>query len=240
MGWNRLRRCYTRRMKLLLIEDDPDLAVAMRRLLARENHVVDVADSLRMGRAALTDNAYDVVLLDRRLPDGDGAQLIKFARRNRLRTRFLIVSALGETVQRVEGLDLGADDYIVKPFEPEELFARLRAAARRPLPETTRVIEVGNLALHCQQRQVTVAGKSLMLPRRELTVLEKLMERAGAVVPRDTLEGAVYGYDDLVQSNTLESHISRLRKHLADCGANVGIQSIRGVGYLLRKTAEAA
>lgn len=227
-------------MKLLLIEDDPDLAVTMRRLLARENYVVDVAESLRMARAALADNTYDLVLLDRRLPDGDGAELIRFAHRKRLHARFLIVSALGETMQRVEGLDLGADDYIVKPFEPQELFARLRAAARRPLPETSRVIEVGNLALHCQHRHFTVAGNSLTLPRREMTILEKLMERAGAVVPRDLLEDAMYGYDDLVQSNTLESHISRLRKHLADCGANVGIHTVRGVGYELRKTAEAA
>ena len=221
-------------MKLLLIEDDSDLAVTMRRLLERENHVVDVAESVHIAQAAISDNAYDVVLLDRRLPDGDGTNLITFARRKRLHTRFLIVSALADTKQRVQGLDLGADDYIVKPFEPDELFARIRAAARRPLPETSRVIDVGNVRLHCQYRHFTVNGKAVQFPRREMTLLEKLMDRAGTVIPRNTLEHALYGYDDFVQSNALESHVSRLRRHLLDCGANVEIHVIRGVGYLLK------
>ncbi len=221
-------------MKLLLIEDDFDLAVTMRRLLERENHIVDVAESLSIAQTAISDYAYDVVLLDRRLPDGDGTDLIKFARRKKLHTRFLIVSALADTGQRVEGLDLGADDYIVKPFEPQELFARIRAAARRPLPETSRVIHVGNVRMHCERRHFTVNGKAALFPRREMALLERLMDRAGTVVPRNTLEGALYGYDDFVQSNALESHMSRLRRHLADCGANVEIRVIRSVGYILK------
>lgn len=227
-------------MKLLLVEDDPDLAVVMRRLLVKENHVVDVADSLRVAKAALQGNTYDVVLLDRRLPGGEGTDLIPFARRKRLHTRFLIISALGDTAKRVEGLDLGADDYIVKPFEPKELLARIRAAARRPLPEPAKVITVGNMQLHCQHRHFTVGGKEVVLTRREMLLLEELMERAGTTVTHDGLESVMYGYDDYVLSNTLQSHISRLRKRLVDCGAEARIHTVRGVGYLLRATAEDA
>ena len=225
-------------MKLLLVEDDPDLAVAMRRLLVKENHVVDVAESLRVAKAALQGNTYDVVLLDRRLPDGEGTDLIRFACRLRQHTRFLIISALGDTGKRVEGLDLGADDYIVKPFEPEELLARIRAAARRPLPELSKVIVVGNVRLHTQHRHFSVDGKEVVLTRREMLLLEKLMERAGTVVTHDGLESTMYGYDDFVLSNTLQAHISRLRRRLADCGAKVRIHTVRGVGYLLRAVAE--
>ena len=224
-------------MKILLVEDDLDLAVSMRRLLTQENHVVDVAESLSLAQAALVEGAYNVVLLDRLLPDGEGTELIKFMQRRRLRTRFLIVSALGTPAQRVEGLDLGADDYIAKPFEPAELIARIRAAGRRPLPEISRVIKFGNVCLDAQSRNFIINGKTALFPRRELTVMEKLMERAGRVVTRDSLETAMYGYDDYVQSNTLESHVSRLRRHLSESGANVSIQTVRGVGYMLRKVA---
>ena len=227
-------------MKLLLVEDDADLIVTMRRLLVRENHVVDVAESLCVAKAALQGNNYGVVLLDRRLPDGDGTDLIRFARRKRLRTRFLVLSALGESGQRVEGLDLGADDYIVKPFEPAEVLARIRAAARRPLPEVSRVIAVGNLRLHCQHRHFTVDGKEVLFTRREMLLLEKLMERAGTVVTHDGLESVMYGYDDFVLSNTLQSHMSRLRGRLLECGADVRIHTVRGVGYMLRAPAEDA
>lgn len=227
-------------MKLLLVEDDPDLAVAMRRLLVKENHVVDVAESLRVAKAALQGNTYDVVLLDRRLPDGEGTDLIRFARRLRRHTRFLIISALGNISKRVEGLDLGADDYVVKPFDPEELLARIRAAARRPLPEPSKVVTVGNMHWHSQHRHFTVGGKEVLLTRREMLLLEKLMKHAGTVVTHDRLEDVMYGYDDFVLSNTLQSHISRLRRRLVDCGAEMRIHTVRGVGYLLRATAEEA
>ena len=223
-------------MKVLLVEDDPDLAVAMRRLLAQENYVVDMAESLSLARTALAEITYDVVLLDRLLPDGEGTELIKFMRRKRLPTRFLIVSALGEPAHCVEGLDLGADDYISKPFEPAELIARIRAAGRRSLPDMSRIIEFGNVCLDVHSRNFTICGRAIVFPRRELTVMEKLMEHPGRVVTRDALETAMYGYDDFIQSNTLESHVSRLRKRLSEIGANVSIHTVRGVGYMLHET----
>lgn len=224
-------------MKILLVEDDPDLAAAIRLLLERQKHVVDLADSLGMARAALLDYDYALVLLDRRLPDGEGTDLIRHARQHRIQTRFLVLSALGGLHQRVDGLDLGADDYMVKPFEPEELLARVRAAERRPLPETDKVLELGNLHFHCASRNFQVAGETAVLPRRELIVLESLMRAAGRVVTRDYLDEAVYGYDEEIQSNSLESHISRLRKRLAGLNAGVAIHTIRGVGYMLKAQA---
>ena len=222
-------------MKLLLVEDDPDLATTMRRLLERQNHVVDHADSLRLAKVAIVENEYSIVLLDRRLPDGEGTDLIEYARGKGLSLRFLILSALGDLDQRVEGLDLGADDYMVKPFEPDELLARLRAAERRPLPASARILELGNLRLNCETRNFRVSGETVVLPRREMMILESLLQAAGRVVTRDRLESAAYGYDEEVQSNTLESHISRLRKNLTGRKAGVAIRTIRGVGYMLKE-----
>jgi len=221
-------------MRILYVEDELELAEITRRLLERHKHVVDIADTLAISRVMLLDNDYELVLLDRRLPDGDGIELIRYALRKKIETRFLILSALGDLYERVEGLDIGADDYIVKPFEPEELLARIRAASRRPLPETGKYLELGNLRFNCGTRNFRVDGETQTLPRRELVVLETLLSRAGRVVSRESLESAMYGYDDEVQSNTIESHVSRLRKHLTKLGSGVSIHTIRGVGYMLQ------
>jgi len=228
-------------VRILLVEDDADLSEAVRRLLRREGHVVDLADSLRMARAAITEHPYELVLLDRMLPDGEGTSLIFHARETGVRTRFLILTALGDIQKRVEGLDLGADDYIVKPFEPDELCARIRAVGRRPTAEGPQMVQCGNLRLDRASRDIVAIAnggsesRPLVFPRRELTLLQTLLERAGRVVTRETLESAMYGYDDLFQSNTLESHVSRLRKHLAEEDAHVGIHTVRGVGYMLKE-----
>ena len=229
-------------MRVLLVEDDPNLSEAVRRLVEKEGHVVDVADSLRMAEEAITGNPYAVVLLDRMLPDGEGTQLIFHARDHGIQTRFLILSALGDIDQRVKGLDLGADDYVVKPFEPEELCARIRAVGRRPVADLKRTVAVGNLRMDGATGDLSTAngdpgGLSMLLPRREMTLLQKFMDRAGRVVTREALETAMYGYNEVVQSNTLESHVSRLRKHLAEIEAGVAIHTIRGVGYMLKDDA---
>ena len=221
-------------MKILLVEDEPDLAAATQRLLRRHNYIVDVAWNLTVARSALSNSEYGIVLLDRRLPDGDGVELIHFAQKNNLLCKFLVLTALGELQERVEGLDLGADDYMVKPFEPEELLARIRAAERRPTPELGRVLELGRLSLECETHNFDVGGKALILPRREMVILEQLMHSAGRVVAREALEKAMYGYDEQFESNTLESHMSRLRKSLSSHDCGVKIHTVRGVGYMLR------
>ena len=222
-------------MKILFVEDESDLAEITRKLLEKHKYIVDTADSLAISKIMLLDNEYGLVLLDRRLPDGEGIDLIRYAEKKNINTRFLILSALGDLFDRVEGLDCGADDYIVKPFEPDELIARIRAAARRPIPKTAEYQEIGNLRLNCSTRNIRISGETHLLPRRELSVLEALIKRANRVVTRELLEAAMYGYEDEVQSNTLESHISRLRKHLDNLDAGVSIHTVRGVGYMLKE-----
>ena len=221
-------------MRILLVEDEHELAKVTKRLLEQQKYVVDVAESLTIAKAAVLDNEYDIVLLDRRLPDGEGTELIHYANFRRRDTRFLILSALGDLDNRIEGLDLGADDYIVKPFEPDELFARIRAGLRRPIPESTKVLELGKLRLNCKSRNFRVSGETVVLPRREMILLETLLTGAGRVITRETLENAMYGYDDDILSNTLESHVSRLRKNLTNLDAGVIVHTIRGVGYMLK------
>jgi DNA-binding response OmpR family regulator len=169
------------------------------------------------------------------LPDGDGVELVDFARNKEINCRFLILSALGDIEERVEGLDLGADDYIVKPFEPEDLLARIRAAIRRPMPELSKTWICGYIELEQQSKNVKISEKSVVLPRRELIVLETLIKSADRVVTRQMLEKAVYGYDDEIMSNSLESHISRLRKKLVSLDSGVIIHAVRGVGYLMKE-----
>lgn len=222
-------------MKILLVEDDPDLSSVTQRLLRRHNYIVDVAEDLGVAQSALLSSRYEIVLLDRRLPDGDGVDLIHFAQDNNLSCKFLVLSALGELQERVEGLDLGADDYMVKPYEPEELLARIRAAERRPLPEVGRMLQLGALRLDCDTRNFFVNGDAFILPRREMVILEQLMQGANRVVGRDVLEQAMYGYDEQFESNTLESHMSRLRKAIASRACGVRIHTVRGVGYMLRE-----
>ena len=222
-------------MRFLLVEDEPEIAELVARLLRREGYVVDIAPSLAFGKEAVLGTEYPLVILDRRLPDGDGTELVRFARNRALTTRFLILSALGDVGDLVEGLDIGADDYVVKPFEPEELLARIRAALRRPMPEVSKTWRCGRLAFDQHSRNVTIGDDDVAFSNRELSILETLIQSAGRVVTRDSILTTVYGYDDDIQSNTLESHLSRLRKQLASHEAGVTIHAIRGVGYMMKE-----
>ena len=146
----------------------------------------------------------------------------------------IVLSARGELNDRITGLDEGADDYLVKPFELEEMLARIRAVQRRPNELAPDEIAVGDLVFDMAFGEATVRGRRLELQRREMRVLITLVRRRGRTVLRESLEEAVYGFDDMIQSNTLDSHISRLRRKLGDSGAGVQIHTVRGVGYLLR------
>ena len=223
-------------MRFLLVEDEHEISKRVQRLLHRENYVVDIASDLALAEEAVLSCDYSLIILDRRLPDGDGADLIPFAHRHGKKSRFLIVSALSELGELVKGLDLGADDYIVKPFEPEELVARIRALLRRPLPEEIAKWECGGIEFEPKSRRIAIHGKDVAFSRRELSVLEILLQSAGKVVSRDAIDAAVYGYDDVVQSNSLESHISRIRKVLAQENARAAIHAIRGVGYMIKES----
>lgn len=222
-------------MRFLLVEDEPELGVLVQKMLCDENYIVDLAPDLAWAKEAMTSASYELVILDRQLPDGDGKGLVEFAQQRKIETRFLFLTALGETDDLVDGLDLGADDYIVKPFDPEELLARIRAVLRRPLAGREQVWTLGTVVFRPESRIASIGGECIALSRRELSVVEVLMRGAGRVVTRDVIENAVYGYDDLIQSNTLESHISRIRKLFARHSAGVSIHAVRGVGYMLKE-----
>jgi DNA-binding response OmpR family regulator len=221
-------------MRLLLVEDDEDLATALEKILVNNDYVVDRADSLKLATVALRDNEYDVIVLDRMLPDGDGLELIAYSKKKGLPNRFIVLSALNDLGRKIEGLDLGADDYIAKPFEPAELLVRLRVALRHPVAKHDESIACGLLTYHCGSRDFDVQGEPLMLPRRELVLLEKLIKRFNRVVSREALEDAMYGFDDEILSNSLESHISKLRKNLAKYDTGVMIHTVRGIGYIMK------
>lgn len=223
-------------MRILLVEDEPDMAALLRSALEKHDFVTDHAPSIEIAREAIEMVGHDLVILDRQLGDGDGASLIGFLRKKRPNVPIVVLSARGSADDRVEGLNLGADDYLPKPFVIGELVARLRAVLRRPSQVTSKPLSLGNLAFDLNQGEVFVDGERLDLPRREYLVLESLMRRAGRTVRRNLLEEEVYGSDDEIQSNSLEAHISRLRRKLADAGASVIIHPVRGVGYLLKLT----
>jgi DNA-binding response OmpR family regulator len=224
-------------MRILLVEDEPEMVSALRAALKRHDMVVDHAASLGEADDFALEENYDAILLDRQLPDGDGLSLVRRLRGRKDGTPVLVLTARGDIPDRVAGLDSGADDYLAKPFAFEELLARLRALLRRPSAVQAQTIRAGHLAFDVGHREATIRGEPLALPRRELLVLEALMRRTGRMVQRAVLMEAVFGLDDEIQSNALDTHVSRLRKKLADAEGGVTINGIRGVGYLLRETA---
>lgn len=224
-------------MRILLVEDEPEMVSALRAALTRHDMVVDHAGSLAEAEDFIAVDSYDAILLDRQLPDGDGLSLVPGLRAGGNTTPVLMLTAKGDTADKVDGLDMGADDYLAKPFAFEELLARLRALLRRPTPMQSQFIRAGHLVLDVGHREASIRGEPLNLPRRELLVLEALMRRTGRMVQRSSLMESVFGLDDEIQSNALDTHVSRLRRKLADADSGVTINGIRGVGYLLREMA---
>jgi DNA-binding response OmpR family regulator len=223
-------------LRILLVEDEPEMAAALGAALKNYDMVVDHFSTLADAEEAVSLNAYGAILLDRQLPDGDGLTLIPMLRAKGLGVPVIVLTARGDLVDRVAGLNGGADDYLGKPFAVEELLARLRAVLRRPADMASETITLGRLCFDFGQREACVGDEPLDLPRRELLVLETLLRRMGRTVARSSLEEAVYGIDDEIQSNALDTHVSRLRRKLSESQAGVEIHAIRGVGYLLKRS----
>lgn len=221
--------------RMLLVEDDPALAREVVRLLRREQHDIDHVASLGEAFEAIIQRGYRLILLDRRLPDGDGLSLIAAARSRPTSPAIIVLTARDDVADRVEGLDAGADDYLVKPFALSELTARMRAALRRPSAgKPSPPIEIGRMVYCEATRDLRIGGRSIALPRRELALFDQLAKRNGRVVQRAHLEDELFGFEADVTPNALEIQISRLRKRLRDADAGVEIRTIRGVGYMLR------
>lgn len=222
-------------MRILLVEDEAEMADALVSALKRYDMVVDHAPTLAEAEEAISADVHAAVLLDRQLPDGDGLTLIPKLRARADGVPIIVLTARGELADRVAGLDCGADDYLSKPFAVEELLARLRAVLRRPAGLQPDIMHAGRLAFDFGHREASIDGAPLELPRRELLVLEALVRRMGRTVLRSALEEVVYSFDDEIQSNALDTHVSRLRRKLSEADARVEIHGIRGVGYLLKK-----
>lgn len=223
-------------MRILLVEDEPELGAAIVSRLSGEGFVVDHFGRLGEAIEAVLGAEYRAVLLDRRLPDGDGLSLLPVLRTRPSPPPVIILTALDDVPDRVAGLDAGAEDYLIKPFAFDELLARMRVLLRRaPSVPAAPGVRVGRLEYDLATREPQVGGAPLNLPRRELAILDALMRRAGRVVMRENLEAQVYGYDDEISSNALEAHISRLRRRLADAHSGAAVHGVRGVGYMLRE-----
>jgi DNA-binding response OmpR family regulator len=220
-------------MRLMVVEDEARIVELLRPALGKAGFAVDAFATVAAARTALPLFAYDAVILDLGLPDGDGLELLIELRRDGNHIPLLVLTARDAIEDRVTGLDAGADDYLVKPFATAELIARTKALLRRPGQALGTVLEAGNIVFDTIGRDVRVDATTLSLPRQELAVLEQLMRRLGRVVPKDVLEEKLYGIDEELGSNAIPVHVHHLRRRLAEAGADAEIHTARGVGYLL-------
>jgi DNA-binding response OmpR family regulator len=216
-------------MRLLLVEDDAMIGAAAREGLRQEGHVVDWVRDGVQADAAVAATGYDLVLLDLGLPRRDGLALLKGWREARRDVPVLVITARDAVGDRVAGLDAGADDYLVKPFDLDELSARVRAVLRRRAGRADATLRLGDLEIDTAARRVKWKGKDAALSGREYALLEALADRPGAYLTRAQLEERLYGWDEEITSNAVEVHIHALRRKL-DAGL---IRNVRGMGYTL-------
>ncbi|WP_438863127.1 response regulator [Neptunicella sp.] len=219
-------------MRILLVEDDRQLAEGLQKSLRSEGFAVDWVDSGKNAIHAAGMGECDMVILDLGLPDLDGIEVLKAIRKQKSGTPVLVLTARDSTQDKIQGLDYGADDYLVKPFEPSELFARLRVFERRLGTANSSLIEINEVCLDTAAHSVMLAGKPVDASRREYMVLKALMENAGRIQSREQLESKLYEWGEEVASNVIEVHIHNLRKKLPP----QFIKTIRGVGYSVNKT----
>lgn len=220
-------------MRLLLVEDERELGRLLASSLKAAGFAVDHVVSLVEADAALAVETYDIAVLDRRLPDGDGLDLLRQRRNAGMTLPVLVLTARDSLPDRVQGLEQGADDYVLKPFHVDELIARLRALLRRPNQALGVKVGIGNLSLNTMDLTVHVGEQPLALSRRELGLLELFMRRAGRVVTKEVIEGALYGFNEELESNAVEVLVHRLRRKLAAAEATPSIHTLRGIGYLM-------
>jgi len=214
-------------VRLLLVEDDPMIGESIEDGLRGENYAVDWVRDGRDAELALAGVAYDLMLLDLGLPGKQGMDVLRTARTRGVDLPILIITARDGTPARVEGLDAGADDYLVKPFDLDELLARIRALLRRRVSRTRSVIEHGALRLDLASHEVSFAGQQVKLSAREFSVLRALLDNPGSVVSKSQLEEKLYGWNTEVESNTVDVYVHHLRKKF---GTDF-IKNVRGVGY---------
>lgn len=218
-------------MRLLLVEDDELLGDALKTGLMQFSYVVDWLKDGKTALSALKTDKFELIILDLGLPKLSGLALLQTIRQEGDKTPVIILTARESIEDRVKGLDSGADDYLIKPFDLDELSARIRALVRRSQGRAETLIQYRNISIDPAAHQVLLDGETVNVPRREFALLQKLLDNKGQVLSREQLMQSLYGWDEDVDSNTLEVHIHNLRKKL---NANY-IRTIRGVGYMIEK-----
>lgn len=218
-------------MKFLLIEDNLDLAQAVMTRMKIDGHIIDHAETIEDAIAFSETGEYDLILLDIMLPDGDGRDFLRRHRAGKKDTPVIVLTARSQVSDRISILDLGADDYVTKPFDHAELQARCRAVLRRNAGSAQTVMQLGDVAFDPVAGQLNVRGRDVSLRNKELRLLEILINAPGQIFPKQKLVDRLFSYDDDVSENAIEVYIARLRKHLG--GSEVSITTHRGLGYRL-------
>ncbi len=216
-------------MRILLIEDEAALARPLKENLEADHHIVEWFTTLDDAESAVRALEYDVVLLDLQLPDGDGMAFLSALRSRRIATPIIILTARDKVSDRIDGLNRGADDYIIKPFDLDEVKARIQTVCRRSADQLAQTVVIRDLSICMSNHSVLREGQAIRLTAKEWGVLEVLLRRKSAIVPKESLEAAIYAFGAEVESNALEAHISRLRMKL---GRDL-IVTHRGIGYAL-------
>lgn len=222
-------------MKILVVEDEPSLLEVIRNTLEKERYIVEVADNLNGAIEKTGVYDYDCILLDIMLPDGSGLELLQHLKHNRKKENVIIISAKDSIDDKIAGLDLGADDYLAKPFHLAELVARVRSVLRRKHRDGEHTISVGNVTLFPDNFMVQVAGNPLELSRKEYDILHHFINRKGRLVSKSALAEAVWGdyIDQADNYDFIYAQMKNLRKKLADAGADIEIKAVYGAGYKL-------
>ncbi len=220
-------------MRLLLVEDNEALADGLLAILRGGGYAVDAVSDGPSAMAALAAEAFDLVVLDLNLPDMDGLEVLRAIRNRQNRTAILILTARGAPEERVRGLDLGADDYMTKPFDVSELEARIRAILRRQAGLRASTVDFGPVRFDLVSRAFSAGGAPIDLPARERAVLETLFLRAGKVVAKEAIMQSLIGFDEDLSANAIEQYVSRLRRRLTPHGLTV--KTARGIGYYIER-----
>ncbi|MGE6784227.1 response regulator transcription factor [Ensifer adhaerens] len=220
-------------MRILLIEDTPDIAFAISMRLEKEGYEVTTAFDGAEGERLALNASHDLVILDINLPKRDGFAILSAMRQGGLTRPVIVITARNQVADKVDLLELGADDYLVKPFDLHELVARIRAVSRRHLGAAQSVLRLGSISIDLSARAVMLKDRPLDLGRREFDVLEALATRSGTTVNKEQLVVKLFGYEDTGTPNAIELLVSRVRRKLEDC--DIEIVTHRGVGYMLRQ-----
>src|SRR3989344_3676006 len=222
-------------MTILIIEDEAKLAEVLRNALTGERYTVDVANDGEVGFDKALKNNYGLIVLDLMLPKKDGMDVCRELRERHIHTPIVMLTARGVLEDRIQGLDIGADDYLMKPFEMEELFARIRAVLRRRKTSEPLVLKVGDLIMDTKSHEVTRAGKKVALTPKEYRILDALMRQSGEALTRDQLIKEAWGHEFKEDNHELNVHMRYLRSKVDDGHAKPLIHTVRGVGYIIKE-----